>query len=109
MRSIRWRCPAPRVRAASTYSRCLRLSTWLRLTRANVTQLEIASTKMTLTTLGPSTAAMKMASRIDGNVSWMSASRISTESLQPPKYPASIPIVTPSNPARTSVAPPTTQ
>ncbi len=76
---------APRVRAASTKSRSLMVSTWLRVTRANVTQFEMASTITTLTTLGPRIDAMKMASRIDGKVSCTSASRISTASSQPPR------------------------
>ena len=85
VRIARCRCPAPRVRAASTYSRFFTVSTWLRVTRANVTQLVIASTTITFTTLGPTTAAIRMASRIDGKESWMSASRISTASTQPPR------------------------
>ena len=61
----------------------------------------------TFTTLGPSRAATKMASRIEGKVSWTSASRMRSESAQPPKYPETRPAVTPIRPARTRVETPT--
>src|SRR5699024_12335735 len=59
---MRCRFLAPRVREASTYSRFLRVKTWLRVTRANCTQFEIARTITTFTTLGPKTDAIKIRS-----------------------------------------------
>jgi hypothetical protein len=60
---------APSARAANTNSRSRVDSVEARATRPYVTQRAIASVMMTLVTLGPSIAAIKIASRMVGKPS----------------------------------------
>src|SRR5438093_184895 len=75
----------PSACAACTNSRSRSESAAPRTMRAYTTQLETPITQMIVVRLGPSTPMTAMASRMNGNASWMSASRISTSSIRPPK------------------------
>src|SRR5206468_3538095 len=62
-------------------------------------------TTMRVGKLGPSTAMIPMASRMNGNASWASASVMIMLSVQPPRKPATRPRVAPTSPP-TITAPP---
>ncbi len=57
--------------------------------------------------LGPSTAMIPIASRMNGNASWASASVMITLSVHPPRKPARSPSVAPTSPPTTTAANPT--
>ena len=59
----------PVARAASTYSRSFAVSVAARATRAKITHRVSDRVRMTFVTDGPSTAAIMIASRIEGNAS----------------------------------------
>ena len=77
--------PPPSARAACTNSRSRSDSTAPRTTRAYTTHVDTPMTTMIVVRLGPSTPMTAMASRMNGNASWMSASRMRTSSTRPPK------------------------
>src|SRR2546427_177585 len=74
----------PRACAACTNSRSRSERTAPRTTRAYTTQLETPMTTMMTGRLGPRTPITAIASRMNGNASWMSASRMRTSSVRPP-------------------------
>src|SRR4026207_841265 len=62
---------------------------------------------MMLRRLGASTPMTRMASRMKGNASWMSARRMKKSSTRPPKYPATRPMAMPRTPEIITAASPT--
>src|SRR5215831_10856728 len=99
----------PRAWMASTNSRERSTSTCERSTRAYVTQPESPMTTIRVGKLGPSTAMMPIASRMNGNASWASASVMIMLSVQPPRKPATSPRVAPTSPPTMTAAKPTSK
>ena len=97
----------PSACAAWTNSRSRNESTAPRTTRAYTTQLETPITTMITGRLGPRTPITAMASKMNGNASWMSARRMNTSSIRPPKYPETSPTPIPSKPEIATAAKPT--
>ena len=64
-------------------------------------------TTISVEKLGPSTAMMPMASRMNGNASWASATVMIALSSQPPRNPATSPSADPTRPPTSTAAKPT--
>jgi hypothetical protein len=64
-------------------------------------------TTMRVGKLGPSTAMMPIASKMNGKASWASASVMMMLSVQPPRKPARSPRLAPTIPPTTTAASPT--
>src|SRR6185437_3607524 len=87
--------PAPPARAASVYSFSLMDMARPRTMRPTAAQENSAMTTMITSRLGPTTDTSAMAASRNGNDSTRSMSRDSTESTNPPRNPASRPMVVP--------------
>ena len=99
-------CFTPRARAARTWSLLRTASMEPRSSRAKIGICTIAMAMMTVIWLGRgASAAIDMASSSDGMESITSTTRMTNESTQPPKAPASVPRVSP--PIRPSTVAPT--
>src|SRR6516165_2628993 len=89
------RLPAPPARAASMYSFSLIDMASPRAMRPTAAHEKNAITPMMTVRLGPTTATSAMAASRNGNERMRSISLDSTESVSPPRKPASSPIVVP--------------
>ena len=83
--------PAPRDRAASTYSRSLIESTWPRTMRATEAQLKNPITSTVMVRLGPVMETRAMATSRNGMQRTTSMSRARRVSTMPPRKPAAMP------------------
>ncbi len=76
--------PAPAMRAWAMKSSCISVSTWPRITRAYRAHRITAIAMTTLVKLGPTVTARISASRITGNESVASVTRMRVASTRPP-------------------------
>ena len=98
----------PIIRALSTNTRSLMLSTWLRITRAVTDQPVRPMTRMSpVRSITPSFAATMIMSTSQGIDSTTSLKRIMTSSSQPPAKPEMRPTAVPTTLATTADATPT--
>src|SRR5262245_43522588 len=91
-------CDAPATRQRAMKSRSLMASVSARTSRAKRAHSSTTSTMMTVPKLGPTEATRTSASKIVGKDSEMSTSRMSRESIRPPKYPEIRPSAVPTIP-----------
>ena len=99
--------PAPSDLAASMYSFSFSESVWPRTILEMPAQEKNVITPITIARLGPNTAASASASTMKGNASTVSMNRARIVSTQPPKYPATRPMLTPATVAIAVVKIPT--
>src|SRR5215467_6947550 len=99
--------PAPSDLAASMYSFSLTERVWPRTIREIPAQEKKVMTPITISRLGPYSAARASARTIYGNASTASMNLASTVSTAPPKYPATSPMPTPATVAINVVLSPT--
>ncbi len=99
--------PAPRDRAASTYSFSRIEMTWPRTIRPTDAQPRIEMTMITTVSPGPSTVTREIPSSRNGMASIRSMTRARTVSVAPPKYPEIRPTAAPTATARTVASTPT--
>ena len=97
----------PVIRAASTHARSRRLNTCARITRAVLGHSSIATLPMITAVPGRVSAASTSIDGRNGSPNTTSASRVTSRSTHPPRYPDSSPSTVPIATTATAAVSPT--